>query len=417
MSKIGISQRHQEKVYPYVTQAISLYDPGTTTLRDNNIYKFGRIVYILGNLIDIQGHPYNNDKKRRLISSGIKRFSQYRIKSFRLFLRALETEIRQMERRTLSKFFVVFPWNLSYESLQRKRHFILAKTRLKTYPSTYVYRHFDFARPYHLLSDRRRGIRGSTHDFTFITVEIYARNENDAFKIAEQRVELLRSLFNFVLSYGKVTWQMGRPSPLALIDPPRYMFTFNEKKQFLNYWFNVGPHEYRLLRLRHNELERIKKAAARFEKLRNNKLKDVLIDCLKLYDYALDQIERGYIFLNLWQILELISLKESNGISLDKARNRIKAIFRNNPVVSDVLNAVFRKRNRLVHQGKLANFSLEDVNQIKGIAEASINFLFSHVNKLKTKDNLRSFYENLNINNTKLDKKIGVLKYVKKIHA
>ncbi|RLI42489.1 hypothetical protein DRO59_04025 [Candidatus Bathyarchaeota archaeon] len=55
-------------------------------------------------------------------------------------------------------------------------------------------------------------------------------------------------------------------------------------------------------------------------------MKNILINCLTLYSYALDEIEPGYIFLNLWQILELVALKEPSGVSLNKVKDRIKAI-------------------------------------------------------------------------------------------
>ncbi len=417
MSEIRIKQANQEKIYRYVIQALGLFDPETKSLHDDNIYKFSRIVYIMGNLIDIRGYPYNNDQKRGLISNGIRRFNLYKRKSLSLLVKALETEIRQLRRRPSVKFFVIFPWNLSYQSLQRKRHFVLEGAKLKTRQYAYVMKHFDFTRPFRHLMQRRGEIPGSIRDFTYIIEEVYSKNPIDAFHVANRRVELLRSLFNFVLSYGKITWQFGQPSPLSRIDPPKYMFLFNEAKQFRDYWFNMGEHKYRLLRLRNDELEVIKKSIVGFERLRDNKLKDVLIDCLKLYGYALDEIERGYIFLSLWQILEIVALKEPGGISLDRVKSRIKTIFRNNVVISDVLNAVFRKRNQLVHEGKLANFSLEDVNQIKGIAEGCIQFLFSHVNELKTKAGLRDFYENLNLDNSKLQKKMAVLRYVKKIRT
>ena len=407
--------RKEDKVSQYVTDAISLYSPRTTTLSGDNIFKFDRIVYILGNLIDIQGFPDNNDQKRGLINRGIRRFSQYRRKSASSFVKALETEINQRERQIPSKYLVVFPLNISYNTLRGKRHFVLGKTRLKTRSFAHVADNFDFRRPYDLLHQSRRSIQGSIYDFTYIIIEIHAKNQTDAFDIARQRVELFRSLCNFVLSYGRITWQMGYPSPLGRINPSKYMFIFNDERRFLDHWFSVGEFRYRLLRLRGNELQAINKDIKAFEALEPNKLKNILINCLTLYSYALDEIEPGYIFLNLWQILELVALKEPKGIPLEKVKDRIKSIFRDNTRISDVLDALFRKRNRLVHEGQLGNFSLRDVNQIKGIAEACINFLFGNVNKLKNKEGLNDFYESIRQTNERLDKKIAVVRYVKRI--
>ncbi|MHA1832446.1 MAG: hypothetical protein ACTSV7_00525, partial [Candidatus Baldrarchaeia archaeon] len=341
----------------------------------------------------------------------------YKRRSISSFVKALETEIKQRERQIPRKFFVVFPLNVSYRTLKGKRHFVLGGTKLKTRSFMHVRNNFDFKRPYDLLGQSRRSIEGSIYDFTYIIIETHARNQEDAFEIARQRVGLFRSLCNFVLSYGMITWQMGYPRPLGRINPSKYMFIFNDERRFLDYWFSVGEFRYRLLRLKGNELQDITKTVKAFEALKPNKLKNTLINCLTLYSYALDEIEPGYIFLNLWQILELVALKEPSGVSLNKVKDRIKAIFKDDPTVSDVLDALFRKRNRLVHEGQLGSFSLRDVNQIKGIAEVCINFLFNHVNKLKNKAGLNDFYENIRQNKERLDKKMAVLRYVKKIRG
>ena len=123
-----------------------------------------------------------------------------------------------------------------------------------------------------------------------------------------------------------------------------------------------------------------------------------MINCFTLYQYALDIVERGYIFLNFWQILELISLKDPVGTTIEKVKERIKIIYQNNSLISDVLDALFYKRNLLVHEGKLEDFTLNDVNQIKTIAEGAINFLFGQVNRFKNKRNLEAFYDNIKHN-------------------
>ena len=82
-----------------------------------------------------------------------------------------------------------------------------------------------------------------------------------------------------------------------------------------------------------------------------------------------------------------------------------------------MLDALFVKRNRLVHEGQLANFSLNDVNQIKGIAEGCISFLLGNMKKLKTIDALQDFYENIDLKRGRLQKKMAIIRYVKKLHA
>ncbi|MFQ5822031.1 MAG: hypothetical protein ACE5I5_18755 [Candidatus Heimdallarchaeota archaeon] len=329
-------------------------------------------------------------------------------------MKALKTELKRWKSMVPKKFFLIFPLNIEYETLNGTRHFIVDKMKLKTRSFAHAKTNYDFKTP-HMILRHDKEIRKNINDFTYVIVETSGKNQNDAFNSANKRVELFRSLLNFDLSFGMITWQIGRPRPLTRIERSKYIFVFQENRRYLGYWGNVGEFRYQLVKLTKNQIIAIKKNIKDFEKLERNKLKNILVECLNLYGYALDQIERGYTFLNLWQILELIALKDASGIKLDKVKSRIKAIFKGKQIISDVLDVLFCKRNDLVHEGRISDFSLQDVNQIKGITEACIDFLWSHVNKMGNTDGLNNFYENIGLTKKKLDKKIAVLNYIKKV--
>lgn len=415
LSRIDIKK--QVRVFQRVTYAVSLFDSGTTNLRDGNIFKFDRIVYILGNLIGIQGFPDNNDEKQGIIKQGIRRFSHYRKKTIRWFIKALEQEVIQRQKKIPKRFYVIFPLNVSYQIMKRKRHFTVEKMRLKIRSLSQVAKEFEFIPVQRLLQRKRREIEGSYTDFTYILVELQARNDREALRMANERVSLFRSICNFALSYGSIIWQYGTVDPLGKIHPPIFMFVFNNEKKFITHWFSAGKFGYRVARIQPEELKGIEKEVKYFETLDSTKLKNVLTNCLSLYSYALDQIERGYIFLNLWQILELTALKDQSGITFNKVIDRIKLIYKRDAVISDVLDALFAKRNRLVHKGKLASFSLKDVNQIRGIAEGCISFLLEITKRLRTTEALQDFYENIGLNGDRLQKKMAVINYIKKLQA
>ena len=99
MSKVKFQNKDKKKILQYAINAIQLYNTGTTSLSGGNIFKFKRIVYILGNLINIEGFPHNNDQKRSLISRGIARFSKYKRKSLNSLLKAIETEVVRWDKQ------------------------------------------------------------------------------------------------------------------------------------------------------------------------------------------------------------------------------------------------------------------------------------------------------------------------------
>ena len=289
----------------------------------------------------------------------------------------------------------------------------LIQTRLKTRSFAHIKATYDFKQP-NMILGLERELKTKIRDFTCITLDVIRKSEVDAFIFANKQVELLRSLINFELSFSMITWQFGRPRALNRIEPARYIFVFDENRRYLGNWGNVGEFRYELVKLQKNQLASIEKSVKDFGKLNNNKLKARLVDCLALYGNALDQIERGYVFLSLWQILELISLQDIER-NFGKVRSRVAAIFKNSQIISDVLEVLFYKRNKLVHEGRISDFSLQDVNQIKGITEGCIDFLWSHVNKFENVEKLGEFYENIRFSNKKLDDKIEVLDYIKKV--
>jgi len=252
-------------------------------------------------------------------------------------------------------------------------------------------------------------------DLTYMVLEVFARSQAEAFHMANWKVELFRSLLNFTFSFGRITRSFGRPKPLARISPSRYIFVFDNERRFLNCWETVTEPRYYNEVLNRTELEVIGKNIASFERLRHNKLRGILTECLSLYGYALDQIENGYTFLHLWQILESIALKEKGGISFDKMKRRIRSVFMGNRTVSDTVDALFDKRNQLVHEGRISDFDTQDVHQIKGLTEVCIKILWSHVNGLDNTENLQGFYESIMLDKDRIGKKIRILNYVKGI--
>lgn len=410
--KVFVKAKDRKRVLDHTIDAINLYHPGTTTLSGTNIFKFKRIAYALADLVKITGFRYNTDRKRRLISRGIKRFTRYKKKTLAFFIKALETELARLDKIRPKRFFVVFPLNVLYQALRGKRHFVVNNVKLMTRPYRYVSRIFNFDKPFFMMR-RVRELRSRLYDFTYVIVEVHAKSEEEALSTSDRQVFLLRALWNIALFYGRITWQFP-PAPLSRVNPPKYVFVFDENNNYVTYGYNIGEFRYRPYRLTVRELGQINNIVRRFEALKPCELKDILADALMLYNYALDEIRSGYAFLNFWQILELITLKDPSGISMDTVRKRLKAIFLDKPLVCDVIDAFFRKRNQLVHEGKMTYFSLEDVNHIKLTSEACIHFLFSHVNKLKSKNRLNLFYENVRFGKPKLRTKMSILKYIQK---
>jgi hypothetical protein len=408
--------KKEKKVIEYALKAVALYNPGTVSLTGDNIYYFERIVYILGGMITVQGFKDYDEHLHSLISRAIARFRSYKKKTLFCLKKALEAELNESKKQQAKKFTVVFPINLKQSTLNNKRHFTLNRTKLNIHTLNYVLKKFDFKQTNVLPNvsiDKSKGI-SSLSGFTFITIDVFAKNEIKAFEKTHRLFAIFRALSNFSLSYGHLTIQIGYPSALGSLNPPKNMFVFDSNRKYKGDWSNVGEFNYRLVSLTPDELKAVLKTINDYDILPDNSLKNVLTNCLTLHQYALDSIEPAYIFLNFWQILELVSLKDQLGNTENKVKTRITAIYKNNSTISDILEVLFCKRNHLVHEGRLEDFSLSDVNEIKGIAEGAMSFLFSQVEKLENYPNLETFYENIK-EKDKVKDKLRILNYIIKL--
>lgn len=405
-------RKHPEKVLRYVNDAISLFQPRTTNLQGpNNIIKFEKYLYILGGIIKIPNMLYNNDEKRYLIRKALMKFARYNRHSLYLFCRAIEA-VRKERKLPKNPYYVIFPTKLP-RKINRKRFFKVENVRLYIRSPRYIRDKFKIPKnivPQTIFKELGR-IYNSR--FTCLEIKLSARDSDEAFSKAYWWFEIFRALINLNMSYGKKTYQLGKPKPLAKFLPPKYMPIFNHKGIYEDYWFTYPTYDYRIIYLRPNQIVKIDKLVKRYNKLKRNPLKNLLTEALGLYNFALDEIERGHSFLNFWQVLEIIALKYPQVTYKDMIQ-RVKLIFKN-PITSDLVDALLDKRHRLVHEGTLSQFSLEDVNQIKIIAELCLSFLFRYVNTLQTKPSLQDFYDALVLEKSEIRERRRVLAHVLRI--
>jgi hypothetical protein len=66
-----------------------------------------------------------------------------------------------------------------------------------------------------------------------------------------------------------------------------------------------------------------------------------------------------------------------------------------------------------VHRGKFSeDQGLEEVGLLKSVVERAINSLLAHKNNLRTKNELRIFYENVNRGDTDLKNRRKIMQYI-----
>jgi len=415
-----VLEKYRTKVFNYIKEAIALFNGDN--LSGDKILQFNEIVYVLGNLIDLPPLSSNNEEKRRFISSALRRVKNYKKLNLHNFLRRIDLEYNIYLKQPRKKYYVVFTNNVEHNSYRGKRLLRILNTPIKIHNFSFIDRVFKFDKKiqgdllrYDLFD---KSSISTLMSFSYFVIEENALNETSAFYSANRKKELLRAIFNYYETYRKVEYRYGKQAPLSRIQPSKLIFIFDADKKYKTFWYTIGEFEYRMVSLKKEELDGCSSLLKKFNSLKDNELKDILTESLLRYNYALDEYISGSTFIYFWQILEFIALKHLYDITERDVCNRIKTIMTmqgTREVWKDVVDAIYEKRNYLIHEGKISEYTIDDINLIRLVCQLAIDFLFYFTNKLQSKERLDFFYRNYDLNKEDFRRREEVLKHIGKL--
>jgi hypothetical protein len=192
---------------------------------------------------------------------------------------------------------------------------------------------------------------------------------------------------------------------LATILPPPVYGTFAEDGRLQKLFFNTVRYEsYGPNHLKDYDIGEVRRLANRPKEPENDsQTMAVLIEALEKYGEALDTSEWRLAFLLLWQILELITLQTSEKLNMNTVKNRVISLLNQDRLARDLLSALYRTRNSLVHRGSFPDAEgPREVSLLKYIVERATNALFSLLRTCPTKASLQRYYELISASNTEL---------------
>ena len=424
--QIRIKKDKEDKVLEFVTTAISLLEPNSTTLAGGNAhnfeYKFEQYVYALSNLIKIPGIKNFNDAQL-IIRNAIQK-----LKNYSLTLDNFKTCLNEARREALDKptkkYYFVFPLKIKYNSL-KKRKITLLDTEIKVCSYKYIQKNFSYEELKQKAEHDTRikeGIKeGLEPSRTYFVIEEYAIDEDRARHSASDKFELLRSIINFVDQYGRLHKHFGVPTSLSLIHPPKVFFAFDSNRTYLNMWMTnityTGEIDFDSDILKSRKvIERSEKLIKKINSLKNGGLRDLIIEALYRHNNALDYYDKKWLsFLSFWQIFELITLSSKYNLKQDEVCKRMLSLLKEKDPYEDIIDVFKKKRNKFVHEAELRDFTENDINMIKGIAQEAIIFLIYDASNLKDIGGLDFFYRNIHTSGEGFKIKTDILKYIGKI--
>lgn len=344
--EITIKKNKEDKVLEFANNAISFFEPNSTTLKGINFHKFDQYIYALSNLIEIQDFK-NFEEKRSLIIKAINKSNGSLLNSedFEKILINIRKEVLNKKKEI---FYFVFPLKIKYKSI-KKRHFTLLNTKIKVHSYNYLRKNFDLdvlIEDAQLFKDEK--IEASLKSsLSYFIIEEKAINVHKGKNSTFNKIELLRSIINFTYQYRILHFSNYEPKPLSLIYPPKAFFAFDSTRKYLENWKTVYTYDSQEIDFEYGNLrnkEVIKRAEKHIKKINSiNKgnFRNLIIATFYLHNYGLDHHYKPFLsFLNFWQIFELISLNSKQEYVSKRMLSLLKPRFPtqiNKPALCDIV--------------------------------------------------------------------------------
>ena len=414
MGSIVIKPKKESKILDLVNQAITYLEPSEDfRLSGENIYKFSDIVYLLLDIIQINNEK-NTRIKREIIRGAILQFRNSDGKTINDFKTNLKSEASDYYRKPLKKYTMIFPINIDKDWFTRKRIKLNGYT-IHVRTLSQVNEQYFKKNP--SLFDQHPEIREAFHyQFTYFILHVYGRDHETAFRAASKICELLRAIINFCAKL-RVFSMFPSGSPESDYGPPKIIPIFDEKRQYVTHW-NTPIHKRheRVLKPISNRgiiLTNITKVLRKYES-HNEKNKKILSQLLRLYDYALDEVEYSHMFLSLWQIIEN-TVRYSSNDKYAVINRRVKNLFRNAEITSQTIDILQKKRHRFVHYGDYDAIKFEDTGRIKRLVDSMLIFLLFNIGDFKSKRHMIYYLDHLNLNENDIDDYVSILSRIKEL--
>lgn len=420
MSFVIIKPRNHQKVLSSLANMLSFITSGRRSIEGiSNIVSFDYHLLIIDSLVSIDGYDALNPRKTRIVRDAIFRLSKYKIKTVPYFKRAIDAEVQMIHKKRKCKFYVVFPTLINPISFPKTKCFSLAQSTIDVKNLDQIRQQFQIDIAMKQSSNQlsvkvHSFLMRRLNDITYLTLTRRASSPEQSFDSAQKVMDLFRGIVSFSLSRYTHYFQGGMPQPLAFVLPSPCFYVFAHDGAFRDYWPTWPlPFTLHIRTLNHQQVQVITALIKSFDQglKRGNLVRRVLEPMLRLYGLALDQVDRGLTFLYLWQILELLALGHMERLSDLKKKKRIRSLLKDK-LRKDVFEYLYKRRNLLVHEGRLDVRLEDELNALKSLCDYSISFLFENMNKLNDWRELKVYLQNIGLNKTEINLKIGVLREI-----
>lgn len=357
-----------------------------------DILEFERLCYLIAHELSIA--EYEGDWLRKFYF--VERILRSMVKTgtftWSAFRRAAQIALEEEKAKPLKTFHVLITTNLDSHPFREPKKIGPINTGL----STIHFLRFAELPPdvqTKLIRDHSDIGDGRLITSAWITRQtITARSYQSAYVTGSDSLTRFRCIFNFHGLFGTITlFGGGFPKPKTpFLPPPRYYVYPENWRQPEGEWVHLPRLEWKVETIKPDLLRRAYKFLSRYRQ-KDGLLIDIFHRACEMYTSALDSNVKWQQFLGLWQLLEIVGRMGAERMPDVEVKGRLAKILGDDTELVELIDALYEKRNRVVHAGKTELIEDADIRWVKMIADQCIRFCLYNASRLKTAEQVQAY--------------------------
>lgn len=375
----------------------------------DNLSEFDRSCYLIAYHVPIKGFNQHDNAKIRFVKGAIYEMAKSGTNTYRSFEDIIKIKSSAYLKQRVAEYLSVFVTNVSSHFAHYPRVFPSIRcgnilVRFAKYSSLP-----DFIRTV-VDDDEKKGYVQNIKRCWLAFVSTKARDPWSAFTRAHDAYSIFRSSLNFSTLWGCQIAQYGvRMRPMTMFLPSLAYHVFDSSHICIDSWYHPTPIDWKIEKLPRDLLDKSRRFI-KFVDADQNTTRKIILQAIVMYTEALDQIEYWTKYIGLWQVLEYLGcMGENEKLTDDKLLQRLKG-FLSYDEEKELLNPIYAKRNKIVHEGRSGIVDTHDVAWIKSIVDHCLFFYIRNVNALSTPHHVRVYLQYATLGAKQQSATVNVLK-------
>lgn len=247
--------------------------------------------------------------------------------------------------------------------------------------------------------------------YTYCCASVRSRDPREAITVAYSAYETARAWLNLTFSFRRRTIICGPRRQLSRISPCQVSFCFDANGDYVESGYTSSTYNTTVTRLTDAEIAQSSALLADAARSSQGGAGRRVQTAVLLYGEALDQHSEAYRFLNLWQVLEVL-LGTSAEHDIQKLAGSVCA---SDELTANAIGPLCHKRNKLVHQGQISDFTLRDVNVLREVVDAVLWVALCMAEKLTNAAEMDDFWRFWALDKTSLRRASKVIRAVSRL--